>query len=306
MIRISVDTDMARNGRKIPAVIVRAIDSDVRYAQGAHVADGAFWFSSTMGPIPGYPARVPSANRVRTVSSVTLQANALRAISSPTLEGTPGNRLFCTTMDCGHEFGIVGATYNSVEIDLHTDIRTRVIPTSGESTYRGIRNVGTVGDCVYRLSTVRSDLRDAILSDCFIRSYIDTALWSSTMMPEDAEVSDLSYERANFDASDCSLETVIGAKRDCDGFRESNDADLDASGDDDGRNGHNFWLSRNGHGAGFFDRCDAIGTRLQDASRVYGEVNLYHVGNVDDCDAIVYSDDDVDTIGGFDLATVWS
>lgn len=40
--------------------------------------------------------------------------------------------------------------------------------------------------------------------------------------------------------------------------------------------GHDFWLSRNGHGAGFFDRgSEAHWKKLQEAARIYREVNLY-------------------------------
>jgi hypothetical protein len=40
--------------------------------------------------------------------------------------------------------------------------------------------------------------------------------------------------------------------------------------------GHDFWLTRNGHGAGFWDRgLGALGDRLTDASKPYGEVNLW-------------------------------
>src|SRR5215213_9921810 len=40
--------------------------------------------------------------------------------------------------------------------------------------------------------------------------------------------------------------------------------------------GHDFWLTRNRHGAGFWDRgLGDLSNRLSDASKVYGEVDLY-------------------------------
>lgn len=40
--------------------------------------------------------------------------------------------------------------------------------------------------------------------------------------------------------------------------------------------GHDFWLTRNGHGAGFWDRgLGARGETLSDLSRPYGECELY-------------------------------
>lgn len=45
---------------------------------------------------------------------------------------------------------------------------------------------------------------------------------------------------------------------------------------DDGSVGHDFWLSRNGHGAGFFDRGNEdVWDELQDAAKKFKEVDLY-------------------------------
>ena len=47
--------------------------------------------------------------------------------------------------------------------------------------------------------------------------------------------------------------------------------DLDA-----GQTGHDFWLTHNGHGTGFWDRgLGEVGDRLTTACRPYGEVDLY-------------------------------
>lgn len=43
-----------------------------------------------------------------------------------------------------------------------------------------------------------------------------------------------------------------------------------------GQFGHDFWLTRNGHGAGFWDRGQgAAGTALTALCKPYGEVNLF-------------------------------
>jgi hypothetical protein len=40
--------------------------------------------------------------------------------------------------------------------------------------------------------------------------------------------------------------------------------------------GHDFWLTRNGHGAGFWDRgLGKLGDRLSAAAKVYSSVDLY-------------------------------
>lgn len=234
------------------------------------------WFSRRMGPIEGYPFPLSTPNRVYTVRSVTLQADALRAQSSPTLRYSAG----CWDVD-------------SVIVTLSTRLQS----------YDGFAR-NDVGDIVDSLENVRNGLKDAILADGFVRSYLETALWSSTMMPEDAEVSDVSYFSHGCDVDDCSLETVIGAKRDCDAFQNDYNGPLERSEYDIGRDAHDFWLSRNGHGAGFFDRGTDDGDTLQSAAKSYGEVNLYHMG--DNEEMTIYSDADVDTLGTFDLETVWS
>ncbi len=44
--------------------------------------------------------------------------------------------------------------------------------------------------------------------------------------------------------------------------------------------GHDFWLSRNGHGTGFFDRdYDGFENQLQEAARRYGSVYVYYDEN---------------------------
>jgi hypothetical protein len=40
--------------------------------------------------------------------------------------------------------------------------------------------------------------------------------------------------------------------------------------------GHDFWLTRNGHGAGFWDRqLGELGQQLTDASKAYSGLDLY-------------------------------
>lgn len=51
------------------------------------------------------------------------------------------------------------------------------------------------------------------------------------------------------------------------------------------RAGHDFWLTRCGHGAGFWDRgLGDIGCKLTEAASVYGSVDLY-IGD----DGLIYA-----------------
>lgn len=60
-------------------------------------------------------------------------------------------------------------------------------------------------------------------------------------------------------------------------------ARLEAAELSDEQAGHDFWLSRNGHGSGFFDRCDhnspdtvcTACNELQADARGWGESDLY-------------------------------
>lgn len=140
-----------------------------------------------------------------------------------------------------------------------------------------------------------------------MRSYLTTALWSSN------DEDDLSLERyAIRDISDALME---GSRRDCESFCAQHADDLNRGGLDQEQIGQALWLSRNGHGAGFFDAhptkvCAAYGReqaiavvsrdfskrdaldatcncpyhacqRLQAAAGKLGEVNLYvHDGQV--------------------------
>ena len=91
--------------------------------------------------------------------------------------------------------------------------------------------------------------------DDFADSYVETALWSSNdeSDPNGGEPLD-----KNYDASDIAPASLAAMKRDCDKFQSENRELLDRAEEGDGhttsaRQGHDFWLTRNGHGAGFWD-----------------------------------------------------
>ncbi len=119
--------------------------------------------------------------------------------------------------------------------------------------------------------------------ESFIRAYIECALWSST---DDADESGGEPLDANYDESDIAPEARQAMEDDCASFYNdpANRDDLDLWQHEfgsDSQAGHDFWLTRNGHGAGFWDRFygDAeqvkAGDRLTKASKPYGEVHLY-------------------------------
>lgn len=114
--------------------------------------------------------------------------------------------------------------------------------------------------------------------DKFVRGYMAAALRSST--DEDGEPLDTLR-----DVTDIAPECVAAMRESCTDFAKSNHADLQAYGvfrptgeayTWEECAGHDFWLTRNGHGVGFWDRgMGALGERLSDAAKVYGAVDLY-------------------------------
>jgi hypothetical protein len=111
-------------------------------------------------------------------------------------------------------------------------------------------------------------LTDPALTD-FVSGYLQAALWSSS--DEDGVPFDQNYSEKDF-----AKKTIEGAIADCLKFMTSNKSDLDQTGADDSTNGHDFWLTRNGHGAGFWDRgYGEVGDRLTKAAKAFGEATLY-------------------------------
>jgi hypothetical protein len=118
--------------------------------------------------------------------------------------------------------------------------------------------------------------------DDFTLSYIEAALWSSY---DESKPLD-----ANYSIEDIAPETLDRMIEDCQHFQRENAADLARYAPShwtaDEMGGHDFFLTRNHHGAGFWDGDwpEAIGKRLTEASHAYGEFDLY-VGD----DGLIYS-----------------
>lgn len=129
-------------------------------------------------------------------------------------------------------------------------------------------------------------------ADEFASAYIECALWSESAgltVADDGTVTetlddDTSFDSLGFSASDLTQESEARMRDDCDAFIAANASDLLTVAGMHTRgewsaaeqSGHDFWLTRNGHGAGFWDRgYGAVGRRLSDACAPYGEVHLY-------------------------------
>jgi hypothetical protein len=114
----------------------------------------------------------------------------------------------------------------------------------------------------------------ALDTEAFIRHYIVTMLWAETdgdpPVPLDSVKS----------AADLAPETLAKCRADCLAFIAANRADLESAAEERGDSevlGHDFWLTRNGHGAGFWDGdySEALGDRLTAACKKVGEASPY-------------------------------
>jgi hypothetical protein len=114
--------------------------------------------------------------------------------------------------------------------------------------------------------------------DKFTQAYIEALLWSST--DDDGNPLD---DWAT--ADDIAPEAMERIKSDCEDFLSDPLANGYCAGVGLAQSGHDFWLTRNHHGAGFWDRGypDSIGSYLTDRAHAYGECDAY-VGD----DGLVY------------------
>jgi hypothetical protein len=121
-------------------------------------------------------------------------------------------------------------------------------------------------------------------------------LWSSN---DESDPSGGEPIDKNYDIDDVTIDCLRKMAKDCEEFQKAQAKDLAeyvarrtdwndpsysaefSSTKDDALScaGHDFWLTRNRHGAGFWDRyLDELGQRLTDASHGCGEANLYVQG----------------------------
>lgn len=121
----------------------------------------------------------------------------------------------------------------------------------------------------------KSDLLASL--DAFTTAYIECALWSSTDESNDAGGEPLD---SNYGPEHLTLAALREMIADCKAFLELHGLHL--YGIDAAQAGHDFWLTRNGHGAGFWDRgLGEQGETLSRAAESFGSVDLtVHRGRI--------------------------
>lgn len=156
---------------------------------------------------------------------------------------------------------------------------TGIDDTSVEIFVRAKCYTSAIDDLSQLLPDATFTAATGIDREAFFLAYVEAALWSSNDNSDESGGEPLD---SNFDSEDIDEATKEQMRKDCNEFIDANASDLAASELSVAKCGHNFWLNRNGHGAGFWDDCNRSKPgqpeacdRLSDASRAAGTFDLY-------------------------------
>ena len=113
--------------------------------------------------------------------------------------------------------------------------------------------------------------------DEFTLAYVEAALWSS------CDESGTPLDK-NYGILECAPATLERMQADCLVFERANAADMEVRNAESA--GHDFWLTRNRHGAGYWDGDwpKEVGERLTKAAHAFREIDLY-IGD----DGLIYA-----------------
>lgn len=107
--------------------------------------------------------------------------------------------------------------------------------------------------------------------DLFTKAFIEAALWSTTDDSDDAGGQPLD---ANYSVDDIDEKCLSALAEECERFQVEFAEEIEER--DSSQAGHDFWLTRCGHGCGFWDGDWPInGEALTKGSKRFGNVDLY-------------------------------
>jgi hypothetical protein len=109
--------------------------------------------------------------------------------------------------------------------------------------------------------------------DKFTRGMLTTALWSTSDESDDLGGEPLDQ---NYNVGDVNKKCLAGLVKDAEKFQRENADDLAAVPSDSETCGHDYWLTRNDHGAGYWDDDypEPYATRLTEAAKRAGNIHL--------------------------------
>jgi hypothetical protein len=110
-------------------------------------------------------------------------------------------------------------------------------------------------------------LRDAMRKSDFLTAYVEALFFTEVTPDSDESMQDK-------DVDDVSFALARQLIHDCAVFEAAHDREIDS---DYKSAGHDFWLTRNGHGAGFWDGDwpEEEGERMTATSKAFGECEIY-------------------------------
>ena len=116
-------------------------------------------------------------------------------------------------------------------------------------------------------------------TDYFTRGYLTACFWTNDNGAPSGEYT--ATDRPELFFANLSTEALAMAKRDCEKFQAENSEALELCGRDSEQAGQDFWLTREGHGAGFWDgRChEPHGDTLTAAAKKFGTADFYQGDN---------------------------
>lgn len=115
--------------------------------------------------------------------------------------------------------------------------------------------------------------------DTMAAAYVQCALWAgmdwSNVVDHGGTDDNPTPWDENYTADDLADETADAIRELCTDFYRANHGHLTAGDWDAEQAGHDLYLTRNEHGAGYWDRGKDRGEELSDAARVLGESDFY-------------------------------
>lgn len=260
---------------------------------GRAVMRGLHGWVLNMGGAHGTPEVADNENIVRVIRKGTrldrLEYNDTPAEENPSrLEFSPMRANKALAAAGRHYYETQGEAINAVQEALvsagyhywkpENESWDHIAYETNKSYNIGLRDGLMLHISVYRMPSGRYELvahvsrmgrrvsNPVSTPDSFTRAYIEAALWSST--DDDGNPLD-----ENYSSGDISDETKEKMYADCAKFQELA-GDLI---DDSSKAGHDFWLTRNGYGAGFWDGDwpEPAATQLTKLSGRFGTYDLY-------------------------------
>lgn len=185
-------------------------------------------------------------------------------------EARIGRRLLAA-ISTGDTVGLLGSDEHQIGVWLADYLGGNVVLDCGDSDETDFAQCEVTGRYDEVVDVTITELYEPSPEQLdFENGYVSCALWCGVI--DEDEDGALLY--SEWDEGDLSDEARRALEADAADFWESNGAML--SGFDASRAGHDFWLTRNGHGAGFWDGVypDDIGRALTAAAKAYGSSNL--------------------------------